>query len=145
MLKSSLSIMNHFTLDSWSWASSLFSLFSVLAGGTQGALLELGGGGLNLTSALAVGQDAISHQELKLLLQKVTKMKVPSKKLLLSWGQVHVGMGDGGNGGVECLGDQLVRVIGVGEFHGEVGLWVSQHFDQIASCLGASCAGGRPT
>ena len=58
LLESSLSIANHFTLDSWSWASALLS---VLAGGTQRALLELGGGGLNSTSALAVGQHTRSH------------------------------------------------------------------------------------
>ena len=60
---------------------------------------------------------------------------MPLKELLLSWGEVHVGMGDGG---VECMGDHLIHVIGIGEVHREVGLWVSQHFNQIASCLGGS-------
>ena len=63
---------------------------------------------------------------------------MPAKELLLSWGEVHVGMGDGGDGGVECLGDHLVHVVSVGEVHGEVGLRVSQHFDRVASCLGGS-------
>ena len=61
---------------------------------------------------------------------------MPAKELLLSWREVHVGRGDGGDGGVKSLGDNLVRVIGVGEIHGEVGLQVGQHFDRVASCLG---------
>ena len=58
LFESSLSIANHFTLDSWRWASALLS---VLTGSTQRVLLELGGGRLNSTSALSVGQDARSH------------------------------------------------------------------------------------